>query len=302
MACGARSGGRILGMATRKVDALVLDACLRQSLVCMRSLGAAGLTVGAADARRSPAASSRWCSAASILPSVTSPHDFLRAVRAAIERFEPRAVITSHDGSIDVLRPHRKTLGAPLALADEPALALAGSKAQTYALADQIGVRRPAGASVTSAEELTPALAELPPPIVVKPDTSWLPGQTGGRRARAVLATDAEEARRVARGLLDNGAGVVLLQEWIGGRREAVSLLRAGGEVHMRFAQVAFRMAPPLGGSSVLRESIELPADAVDAAEQLADAIDLEGYSEVEFRRARAGATGLMEVNARLSA
>jgi predicted ATP-grasp superfamily ATP-dependent carboligase len=284
------------------VDALVLDGGLRQSLVCVRSLGRAGLRVVVADRRRTPAGASRRCSSSLRLPDVT--HDaaaFVDAVRSAVERLRPRIVIASHDGSIEALRAHRDSLGAPLALAAESALALAVSKEATYGVADHIGVRRPRGATVRGPEELAAALREIPLPVVVKPDRSWIVSSNGGVRMQAQVAVDATQAERSARRLLATGVGV-LVQEWLPGRREAISLLRQGGDIKMRFAQVAYRMAPPLGGSSVLRESIDPPPDAVDAAERLVTAMDLDGYSEVEFRRAADGEAVLMEVNARLSA
>lgn len=79
-------------------------------------------------------------------------------------------------------------------------------------------------------------------------------------------------------------------------------MLYADGEVWARFAQVAHRMYPPIGGSSVMRESVELPPDSADAAEALVRAIDLEGYSEIEFRRDAHNRPLLMEINPRLSA
>ena len=72
--------------------------------------------------------------------------------------------------------------------------------------------------------------------------------------------------------------------------------------MHARFAQWAKRTEPPLGGQSVLRQSIALPADIGEAAERLVREIELEGYSEVEFRRDSAGKPYLMEINPRLSA
>ena len=94
----------------------------------------------------------------------------------------------------------------------------------------------------------------------------------------------------------------ILLQQLLSGRREAVSFLFAGGEVHARFAQWAKRTGPPLGGESVLRQSIDMPPDTGDQAERLIREIDLEGYSEVEFRRDSEGVPHLMEINPRLSA
>jgi len=79
-------------------------------------------------------------------------------------------------------------------------------------------------------------------------------------------------------------------------------LFYARGRIWARFAQVAHRMYPPLGGASVLRESVPLPLDVLAAAERLVQYIELEGYSEVEFRRDRAGRPALMEINPRLSA
>src|SRR5213596_1719701 len=69
-----------------------------------------------------------------------------------------------------------------------------------------------------------------------------------------------------------------------------------------RFAQWAKRTSPPLGGNSVLRQSIAIPADIGGDAESLVREINLEGYSEVEFRRDAAGVPYLMEINPRLSA
>jgi predicted ATP-grasp superfamily ATP-dependent carboligase len=51
-----------------------------------------------------------------------------------------------------------------------------------------------------------------------------------------------------------------------------------------------------------LRQSIAVPADIGDQSERLVREIDLEGYSEVEFRRDSNGKPYLMEINPRLSA
>jgi predicted ATP-grasp superfamily ATP-dependent carboligase len=139
-------------------------------------------------------------------------------------------------------------------------------------------------------------------PVVVKPVESWVHGAARPSvRVTCKLATTVGETMAAVEELTRLG-GVVLLQEFLTGEREAVSLLYAGGEIHARFAQWAKRMQPPLGGMSVFRKSIAVPHDLGDAAERLVRAIDLEGYSEVEFRRDAAGKPRLMEINARLSA
>src|SRR5207247_9646856 len=121
--------------------------------------------------------------------------------------------------------------------------------------------------------------------------------------ARAVprLGARPEEAARGFAELARFG-GATVFQEFVGGRREAVSLIYSDGEVFARFAQWAQRTVPPLGGDSVLRQSIPVPKDIGDESERLVREIDLEGYSEIEFRRDRAGRPVLMEINPRLSA
>src|SRR5256885_4671083 len=56
--------------------------------------------------------------------------------------------------------------------------------------------------------------------------------------------------------ILTRLGGSVLFQRLLSGRREAVSLLYANGEIYARFAQWARRTDPPLGGESVLRQKI----------------------------------------------
>jgi predicted ATP-grasp superfamily ATP-dependent carboligase len=91
------------------------------------------------------------------------------------------------------------------------------------------------------------------------------------------------------------------VQELAPGRRETIKLFRSRGRVLARLAMVVERAWPPLGGSSVMRVTVEPPADSLAIAERLVEAIGLDGYSEVEIRRDASGRPLLMEVNPRLS-
>jgi biotin carboxylase len=190
---------------------------------------------------------------------------------------------------------------ARLALAPEPALALAVDKDRTLALAARLGVDVPRSIELSDPELAADAVAEAGLPAVVKPVASWVWSRSGGDRLVSSCVTTRAEASSAVAQIVDAG-GSALVQEWLPGRREAVSFLRADGRIRARFAQVAHRMQPPLGGSSVLRESIQVPPDIGVSAEALVDAMGLDGYSEVEFRRDAAGRACLMEVNPRLSA
>lgn len=73
-----------------------------------------------------------------------------------------------------------------------------------------------------------------------------------------------------------------------------------GGEVLASCTHVEHRTTPPLGGASVVRESVAAPPDSYEAAVRLATAIGIEGLCTVEFRRDATRRPLLMEVNARL--
>ena len=285
-------------------DALVLDADLRQALVTVRSLGSRGLRVAALDTNRAvPTFSSRWCRQAVVCPAEEGTQAYLGFLEQWLDRSPAGVLIPSSDGTVDLLRRHRARLEqrARLALAQEPALASAVNKEQTLDLAERLGLAVPRGIAVASEGEAREALQEIGLPAVVKPVESWVWGEQGGARLVSELVTTAEEARRAVEALTREG-GTALFQRFLPGRREAVSFLYASGQVYARFAQWAKRVQPPLGGQSVLRQSIAVPDDTGGQAERLVREMDLEGYSEVEFRRDGEGRPYLMEINPRLSA
>jgi predicted ATP-grasp superfamily ATP-dependent carboligase len=285
-------------------DALVLDASLRQSLVAVRSLGRRGLRVAAAGRHhKTPALSSRWCRQGVVLPPEDAPGPYLASLEAWLEHTGARVLLASSDATIALLRAARARLEprVRLALASEHALAIAVDKERTLETARRLGIPAPRGVVVTELGGVPRALNTVGLPAVVKPSASWLwNGREGLRLGAKLVATPAEACDAVA--TVTRFGGAALIQQLLTGRREAVSFLYARGEVYARFAQWAMRTDPPLGGLSVLRQSIAVPPDIGPQAEALVREIDLEGYSEVEFRRGAAGASYLMEINPRLSA
>jgi len=287
-------------------DALVLDAALRQSLVTIRSLGKRGLAVAALETSNGvPAFSSRWCQRSFVSPSVDGTETLLVYLEQLLERNGARVLITSSDSTVAFVRQYRERLEkrVRIALANEPAMSIAINKDQTLEIAQQLGLSIPRGLTISSVQEVSAALKEIGLPAVVKPVESWLWGdeEEAGARFASKLVTTADEAKQAVEELTRLG-GTVLFQQLLTGRREAISFLYANKEVYARFAQWAKRTEPPLGGTSVLRQSIVVPPDSGEQAERLIREIDLDGYSEVEFRRDSAGIPYLMEINPRLSA
>lgn len=289
-------------------DALVLDAHLRQSLVTVRSLGKRGMHVAALEVENEalhlPTFASRWCSEAFVAPAYgQASEQYVAYLEALLATTTIRVLITSSDGTLDILRQHRDRLGrlTHLAIASEAALDIAVNKDQTLALAKDLNIGVPLSVQVGAVAEVPAALREVGLPAVVKPVCSWVWGEQESVRLDCQLVTTADEACRAVEGAVRLG-GTALIQQFLSGRCEAVNFLYANGEVYARFAQWAKRMQPPLGGTSVWRQSIAVPEDIGAQAERLVRAANLEGYCEVEFRRDAEGKPYLMEINPRLSA
>ena len=285
-------------------NALITGAHFRQSLVTVRSLGRRGLSVAAlATSSDVPAFSSRWCDYGFVCPADEATDAYLAYLEQLVARTRPPVLIPTHDGTIALVRRRRARLEryTRVALADEPAMTIAANKELTLATARRAGVRVPPCLTVNTISEIPNALKEIGLPAVVKPSESWLRGDQRDVWKGPQLVTTADEARRAVAEIVGFG-GAALCQPLLTGRREAVSFLYANGEVHARFAQWAKRTIPPLGGTSVLRQSIAIPPDIGNHAERLVREINLEGYSEVEFRRDSAGVPYLMQITPRLSA
>ena len=286
------------------MDALVLDARLRQSLVAVRSLGRHGLLVaGVERSAHAPAFRSRWCRVSLVCPADEGSVEYLDWLETVVDGSPAAVLIPSADSTVDLLRRHRTRIEqrARVALAHDPALGIAIDKEQTLAIAQTLGIRVPQTIAIHTVDDVRSAVRAIGLPAVVKPCESWLQGSSHGVRVASEVVTSVEEAHRAVAMLVGLGGGA-LLQPLLTGRREAVSLMSVNGLVHARFAQWAKRTAPPLGGESVLRQSIAVPDDIGADAERLVSAIELDGYAEVEFRRDAEGRPHLMEINPRLSA
>ena len=293
-------------------DALVLDGIGRQALVTTRALGRLGLRVTTAESSDLcrprfglPTFASRWSQREDILPSYhVDPTAYAQALLDLVRAHPTRVLIPSGDGSIAALRPWRSCFedqSAVLALASEAALDVANDKQRTLAAAAELGIPYPRTVPIDRFEDTEAALAEVGYPAVIKPTHSWVSKDDLGARVISKTVLDLSEALAYVEQLNEVGSSSAVVQQLVDGSREAVSVFYAQGSVWASFAQVSHRTMPVLGGVSVVRESISMPVELESAALALVRALDLEGYSEVEFRRDATGRPLLMEINARLS-
>jgi predicted ATP-grasp superfamily ATP-dependent carboligase len=290
-------------------DVLVLDSGCRQSLASTRSLGRAGLRVVTGEssdlidaAHPALCFGSRYSARSVVLPSFAPDVSvFAAAVVEFVRAHRTRVVLAATDRVIGVLLPCRDdlaALGSTLALASDAALGIANDKDRTLEVASSLGIEGPRSLRIDGLDDLPAVLATFTFPFVLKPTASWRPLAAG--RLQTVEVLDEAEVTKVATEFLSAGAGVVA-QDWVNGRRDAIGLFIANGEVHGSFACVMHRTIPTIGGVSAVRESVPMPADVYDQAVRLVTTIGLEGPCEVEFRRDAHGRPFLMEINARLA-
>jgi predicted ATP-grasp superfamily ATP-dependent carboligase len=270
----------------------------------VRSLGSKNLRVAASETFDGvPTFWSRWCHRAFACPTDGSAETSLAALVQTLEQTNARVLIPSSNVTVELIRQHREKLEkrVRIALSKEPGLGIALDKELTLDAAKEQGLYIPRSITIENENEVPLALHEIRLPAVVKPVKSliWRGNVITGLTSKLVVT--AEEAQRVVADITQHGIAV-LFQQFLSGRREAMHLFYAHDQFYASFAQWAKRTVPPLGGVSVLRQSIAVPEDIGDKAKRLVQAIGLEGYSEVEFRRDSAGIPYLMEINPRLSA
>jgi predicted ATP-grasp superfamily ATP-dependent carboligase len=290
-------------------DILILDGSCKQSLTSARSLGRTGLRVAIGESTGQyrfgvvpPSFHSRYCARSVALPDyVGDPAPYVVAVIEFVRDHRVKVVLPTGDESVVGLAPYRERfaeLGCTLVVASDAALEIANDKSRTLEVADQLGIDYPKSVEVNGVEDLRAAEAQFGYPFVVKPTISWT-GE-GTDRVNPVEVINEAEAMEAITRFLATGCKA-LAQQWASGRREGVTLLMADGEVLGACGAIAHRTTPLLGGVSVMRESITVPEDILDASVSMAKAIGLDGPAEVEWRRDRSGRALLMEINPRLA-
>jgi predicted ATP-grasp superfamily ATP-dependent carboligase len=280
---------------------LVTDARRGSALAFIRSLGRRGDHVIAADST-TPSAGLRSRFAAGRVrypaPTVDPAATGDALVRAAHDhRIELIVPVT--DEVILALRHRRAELPVrcQVAIPDDAAARVANDKAATIDLAASLGIPVPHGLLGESPAAIRAAAERLSYPVVLKPVTSRVLGETGGVRQHAV--TYALDRLDLERTLAALGDIAVLVQSYWSGEGQGVELLLDHGRPVAAFQHRRLREVPVTGGASSLRESMALDPVLFEHAARLLGALDFHGLAMVEFRVGPDG-PALMEVNGRV--
>ncbi len=281
--------------------ALVTDAARGAAITIIRSLGAGGLDVIAADSEaRSPGFLSRYASERLRYPSPRiDPEGTVESLlRTAADR-RVDLIVPVGDELTMLLSEERARFAdvCRLALPDRAAYETTQDKLATLSLASEQHVPAPRTELVSSVEEALEAAESLGWPLVMKPRSS---SARSGPAVEHYEVSYAEDAASLAAqvGKLE-GRSEVLLQEYCRGEGQGVELLLHRGRALAAFQHRRLHEVPITGGASSFRESVALDPTLFDYSTRLLGALEWTGLAMVEFKIGDDGPR-LMEINGRV--
>jgi len=288
------------------MDAIVLDGEQRSALAVTRSLGRNGVRV-IVGAEKAPSLSScsRYCTKSFLYPSpYHDPVGFIQAVRDSKKETKNSILFPITDVTLTEILLNRKELSENIVIPFENynKYIQVTNKIKLFQLGRDLNVPIPTSYISTEFENHENLIEEVRKsgyPVVVKSSFSKIRTGKGWIGTKVHYAMDEMELRNIL--LIDIFQSYpFLVQKRIDGPGVGIFLLMKNGEVVSRFAHKRIREKPPSGGVSVLCESIEPPADAMQTAVKILEKLRWTGVAMVEFKIDREGNVAkLIEVNAR---
>jgi len=279
----------------------VLDADLVAALTVTRSLIKQCYIVDVASAGDKPIASySRRVSGCYRYPDpLRTEADFIDWLAAHLAARRYDLVIPVSERSLVPLSAHRQRFGdTPIAMADAASLDQVLDKAETFRLAESLGVATPRSIQITDIGQLDAVAAGLTYPVVVKPSRSVSGGAAGYSKRNVSYAASEESLYSQCRQCLQHSP--VILQSYFQGLGAGVELIAREGEILYAFQHIRLHEVPLTGGGSSFRMSVEVAPVLLDAAARLIAALRWSGVAMVEFKwNPDSGSYCLMEINGR---
>lgn len=288
-----------------RIPALVLDAHRKSSLTAIRSLGERGISVIAGSHRRSAMGLySRSVAHRFVYPSpLHNRSEFVASVLSKVEEIGQVVLLVFSDSTLlplvetNASSRHRLLYQLPSAEYFRAAF----DKASTLSLAREIGVHTPATHLCSKIADISSLAHRLTYPVVIKPRRSvWWDGECGIQRT-ATFAFSADDLIEKCQSVLLCMREFPLIQEYIRGPELGVELLCDNGNILAACAHRRIRSLSPIGGASVLAETVPLTYSGIgDLAQRIVARLHWSGPIMIEFKiDEKTHTPSLMETNGR---
>jgi protein-tyrosine-phosphatase/predicted ATP-grasp superfamily ATP-dependent carboligase len=285
----------------KRARILVLDADLVPALTIVRSLVRQHYHVEVASARDAPIASfSRGMVECHRYPDPLSGEEhFLLWLEAHLAASPCDLIIPVTERTLVPLSANRQRFrNTRLAMAAEDSLNRVLDKAETFKLAQSLGVAIPRSIYLSNISQLAESVADLTYPVVVKPSHSVAAGDAGYSKRNVSYANNETELRSQCEQCLRHSP--VILQGYFQGLGAGIELIAREGEIIYPFQHIRLHEVPLTGGGSSFRVSAAIEPVLLQAAEKLIRALRWTGVAMVEFKwEPVSGKCCLMEINGR---
>ncbi len=264
---------------------LVLDADMVPALTISRSLSRRRCVVDVASHTSRPLSSySNAVSSCFQYPDpLLSPDAFVEWLLEHVDARHYDLVIPVTERTLVALSTRRDLLRElKIAMPAAHSLEVVLDKSQTLALADEVGVPRPRGVSISSVLELVELKGTLRYPLVLKPARSIGSTEGGASQLQVSYAFSAAELEAGCVHALRFGP--VLLQELFPGAGVGIELIARRGKIAYAFQHLRLHEVPLTGGGSSLRKSEPVLPELLAASERLIAALEWNGVAMVEFK------------------
>lgn len=280
---------------------LILDADMVSALTIARSLATRHYVVDVASARESPlAAHSNAVNNHYQYPDpLFAETAFLDWLQQQITTTPYALVIPVTERSLVPLANSRDRFRhTRLAMADEQSLKLVLDKAETFRLAERLGVSTPQSLYVSDIGELPDLVADLSYPVVVKPSHSVSGHGEGYSKHNVSYAHSESSLYQKCAAYLRHTP--VILQSYFRGLGAGVELIAKDGEILYVFQHLRLHEVPLTGGGSSFRVSTAVESELLEATTLLIRALRWTGVAMVEFKwNPETREYCLMEINGR---
>ncbi|MEX1198527.1 MAG: ATP-grasp domain-containing protein [Pseudohongiellaceae bacterium] len=286
----------------RPIRILVLDADLVPALTVVRSLVRRHYLVDVASAGEAPIASfSRAVGHCWRYPHpLRGEARFLTWMEEHLATRRYDLVIPVSERTLVPLSGQRhRFANTRIAMADADSLERVLNKAETFRLAESLGISVPRSIHLTAIDQLAEHIRKIVYPVVIKPSHSVAGSQSGYSKRNVSYAYSESGLRRQCEQCLRHSP--VILQSYFRGQGAGIELIARDGEILYPFQHVRLHEVPLTGGGSSFRVSAPVEPVLLEAAEKLMRALRWTGVAMVEFKwDAGSGRYCLMEINGRL--